>query len=78
MRFERSGDILKAKDIYSKILNNQPTHQPSFFQLKNIYSKNNDLESGIELIKVWLKNNPTDHQSTLPLGEFYYKSLFLL
>ena len=74
MRFERSGDILKAKDIYSKILNNQPTHQPSFFQLKNIYSKNNDLESGIELIRIWLKNNPTDHQSTLTLGEFYYKN----
>ena len=74
MRFERSGDILKAKDIYSKILNNQPTHQPSFFQLKNIYSKNNDLESGIELIRVWLKNNPMDHQSTLTLGEFYYKN----
>ena len=74
MRFERSGDILKAKDIYSKILNNQPTHQPSFFQLKNIYSKNNDLESGIELIRMWLKNNPTDHQSTLTLGEFYYKN----
>jgi len=74
MRFERSGDILKAKDIYSKILNNQPTHQPSFFQLKNIYSKNNNIESGIELINQWLLYNPTDYQTMLSLGEFYFKN----
>ena len=72
--FERSGDILNAEKIYKKILNNQPTHQPSFFQLKNIYSKNNNLESGIELIALWLKNNPTDYQSMLTLGEFYFKN----
>ena len=72
--FERSGDILNAEKIYKKILNNQPTHQPSFLQLKNIYSKNNNLESGIELIALWLKNNPTDYQSMLTLGEFYFKN----
>lgn len=74
MRYERSGDILKSEDIYKKILNNEPTHQPSFFQLKNVYSKNNNLESGIELIEIWLKNNPTDYQSILSLGEFYFKN----
>ena len=74
MRMERSGDILDAEKIYKNILNNEPTHQPSFFQLRNIYSKNNDLESGIQLIEGWLKNNPTDYQSMLSLGEFYFKN----
>ena len=74
MRMERSGDILDAEKIYKNILNSEPTHQPSFFQLRNIYSKNNDLESGIQLIEGWLKNNPTDYQSMLSLGEFYFKN----
>ena len=74
MRMERSGDILDAEKIYKNILNSEPTHQPSFFQLRNIYSKNNDLESGIRLIEGWLKNNPTDYQSMLSLGEFYFKN----
>tara|TARA_Y100000766_G_scaffold24696_1_gene17070 strand:+ start:188 stop:2056 length:1869 start_codon:yes stop_codon:yes gene_type:complete len=74
MRMERSGDILNAEKIYKNILNSEPTHQPSFFQLRNIYSKNNDLESGIQLIEGWLKNNPTDYQSMLSLGEFYFKN----
>ncbi len=74
MRMERSGDILNAEKIYKNILNTEPTHQPSFFQLRNIYSKNNDLESGIQLIEGWLKNNPTDYQSMLSLGEFYFKN----
>ena len=74
MRMERSGDILNAEKIYKNILNSEPTHQPSFFQLRNIYSKNNDLESGIKLIEGWLKNNPTDYQSMLSLGEFYFKN----
>ena len=74
MRMERSGDILNAEKIYKNILNSEPTHQPSFFQLRNIYSKNNDLESGIRLIEGWLKNNPTDYQSMLSLGEFYFKN----
>ena len=74
MRYERSGNILKSEDIYKRILNNQPTHQPSFFQLKNIYSKNNNIESGIELINQWLLYNPTDYQTMLSLGEFYFKN----
>ena len=74
MRYERSGNFLKSENIYKSILNNQPTHQPSFFQLKNIYSKNNNIESGIELIEQWLINNPTDYQSMLSLGEFYFKN----
>ena len=74
MRMERSGNILNAEKIYKNILNSEPTHQPSFFQLRNIYSKNNDLESGIKLIEGWLKNNPTDYQSMLSLGEFYFKN----
>ena len=74
MRMERSGDILNAEKIYKNIINSEPTHQPSFFQLRNIYSKNNDLESGIQLIEGWLKNNPTDYQSMLSLGEFYFKN----
>ena len=74
MRMESSGDILDAEKIYKNILNSEPTHQPSFFQLRNIYSKNNDLESGIQLIEGWLKNNPTDYQSMLSLGEFYFKN----
>jgi tetratricopeptide (TPR) repeat protein len=74
MRIERSGDILSAEKIYKNILDSEPTHQPSFFQLKNIFNKNNDLESGIQLIEVWLKNNPTDYQSMLSLGEFYFKN----
>ena len=74
MRYERSGNILKSEDIYKRILNNQPNHQPSFFQLKNIYSKNNNIESGIELINQWLLYNPTDYQTMLSLGEFYFKN----
>ena len=74
MRIERSGDILTAEKIYKNILVSEPTHQPSFFQLRNIFNKNNDFESGVQLIEVWLKNNPTDYQSMLSLGEFYFKN----
>ncbi len=74
MRMERSGDILGAQRIYTDILKNEPTHQPSFFQLRNIYGKDNDLESGIQLIEDWLKSNPRDYQSMLSLGEFYFKN----
>ena len=74
MKMERSGNTENAEKIYKKILENQPSHQPSYFQLKNIYSINGDLESGIMLIEAWLISNPNDHQSELALGEFYYRN----
>ena len=73
-KIERSGNIEYAEKIYKRILLNQPSHQPSFFQLKNIYTKNGDSKSGILLIETWLINNPNDHQSQLALGEFYFRN----
>ena len=73
-KIERSGNIEDAKKIYKRILLNQPSHQPSYFQLKNIYTKNGDSKSGIILIETWLINNPNDHQSQLALGEFYFRN----
>ena len=73
-KIERSGNIEYAEKIYKRILLNQPSHQPSYFQLKNIYTKNGDLKSGIILIETWLINNPNDHQSQLALGEFYFRN----
>ena len=73
-KIERSGNIEDAEKIYKRILLNQPSHQPSYFQLKNIYTKNGDSKSGIILIKTWLINNPNDHQSQLALGEFYFRN----
>ena len=49
-KIERSGNIEYAEKIYKRILLNQPSHQPSYFQLKNIYTKNGDSKSGIILI----------------------------
>ena len=74
MKMERSGNTENAEKVYKNILERQPSHQPSYFQLKNIYSINGDLESGIMLIKTWLINNPNDHQSELALGEFYFRN----
>ena len=73
-KIERSGNIEDAEKIYKRILLNQPSHQPSYFQLKNIYTKNGDSKSGIILIEKWLINNPNDHQSQLALGEFYFRN----
>ncbi len=73
-KIERSGNIEDAKKIYKRILLNQPSHQPSYFQLKNIFTKNGDSKSGIILIETWLINNPNDHQSQLALGEFYFRN----
>ena len=73
-KIERSGNIEDAEKIYKRILLNQPSHQPSYFQLKNIYKKNGDSKSGIILIETWLINNPNDHQSQLALGEFYFRN----
>ena len=73
-KIERSGNIEYAEKIYKRILLNQPSHQPSYFQLKNIYKKNGDSKSGIILIETWLINNPNDHQSQLALGEFYFRN----
>ena len=73
-KIERSGNIEYAEKIYKRILLNQPNHQPSYFQLKNIYTKNGDSKSGIILIETWLINNPNDHQSQLALGEFYFRN----
>ena len=74
MKMERSGNTENAEKVYKNILERQPSHQPSYFQLKNIYSINGDLESGIMLIETWLINNPNDHQSELALGEFYFRN----
>ena len=73
-KIERSGNIEDAEKIYKRILLNQPSHQPSYFQLKNIYKKNGDSKSGIILIETWLINNPNDHQSQLALGEFCFRN----
>jgi len=73
-KIERSGNIEYAEKIYKRILLNQPSHQPSYFQLKNIYTKNGDSKSGIILIEAWLINNPNDNQSQLALGEFYFRN----
>ena len=73
MKLERMGNVERAKELYQNILNKDPSHQPSYFQLKNIYNKNGEFDLGIKLIKGWLNSHPTDHQSELSLGEFYFR-----
>ena len=73
MKLERTGNVERAKELYQNILNKDPSHQPSYFQLKNIYNKNGEFDLGIKLIKSWLNSHPSDHQSELSLGEFYFR-----
>ena len=73
MKLERMGNVDQAAEIYQKILTKTPNHQPSYFQLKNIYNKNGEFSLGIQLIKSWLQLHPSDHQSELSLGEFYFR-----
>ena len=73
MKLERMGNVERAKELYQNILNKDPSHQPSYFQLKNIYNKNGEFDLGIKLIKSWLNSHPSDHQSELSLGEFYFR-----
>ena len=73
MAMERAGKIEAAKQIYKKILEGNPSQQPSYFQLKNIYTKSGDLKAAISLVQSWLIDNPQDLQSELILGEFYFK-----
>ena len=69
---ERSGKIEVAIIIYKEILNNAPDHQPSFFQLKNIYYNRSKNKDGIEVVSNgWLMC--TDLQSMLLLSEFYFR-----
>ncbi len=73
MMMERAGNVADAILIYQKILEGKPTHQPAYFQLKNIYTKTGDPKSAIQLVENWLKHNPSDLQSELALGEFYFR-----
>ena len=73
MAMERSGNISEAKLIYAKILEDNPKHQPSFFQIRSIFTREADYDSAILLVKSWLKNNPNDLQSILTLGEYYFR-----
>ena len=73
MKLERMGNVERAKELYQNILNKDPSHQPSYFQLKNIYNKNGEFDLGIKLIKSWLNSHPSDYQSELSLGEFYFR-----
>ena len=73
MKLERTGNVERAKELYQNILNKDPSHQPSYFQLKNIYNKNGEFDLGIKLIKSWLNSHPSDHQSELSLGEFDFR-----
>jgi len=71
---EKIGDLNNAILLYNNILEKDPNHQPSYFQLKNIYTKKNSAESSIKLAKKWLQNNSSDLQSALMLGEIYFKN----
>ena len=73
MVLERAGNISEAKLIYSKILENNPNHQPSFFQIRSIFTRQGDYNSAIKLVKNWVNNNPNDLQSYLLLGEYYFR-----
>ena len=73
MALERAGKIEAATQIYKKILEGNPSQQPSYFQLKNIYTKSGDLKAAIFLVQRWLIDNPQDLQSELILGEFYFR-----
>ena len=73
MTMERAGKIEAATQIYKKILEGNPSQQPSYFQLKNIYTKSGDLKAAISLVQRWLIDNPQDLQSELILGEFYFR-----
>ena len=74
MVLERAGNISEAKLIYSKILENNPNHQPSFFQIRSIFTREGDYVSAIKLVKNWLNNNPNDLQSYLLLGEYHFRN----
>ena len=73
LSLERSGKIEEAIIIYKEILNNAPDHQPSFFQLKNIYYNRSKNKDGIEVVSKWLANKSSDLQSMLLLSEFYFR-----
>ena len=73
MMMERAGNMADAILIYHKILEGNPSHQPAYFQLKNIYTKTGNPKSAIQLVESWLKHNPSDLQSELALGEFYFR-----
>ena len=73
MMMERAGNMADAILIYHKILEGNPSHQPAYFQLKNIYTKTGNPKSAIQLVEGWLKHNPSDMQSELALGEFYFR-----
>ena len=73
LSLERSGKIEEAIIIYKEILNNAPDHQPSFFQLKNIFYNRSKNKDGIEVVSKWLANKSTDLQSMLLLSEFYFR-----
>ena len=72
MLMERAGKITDAILIYERILEKNPSHQPSYFQMKNIYSQNSNYESAIILVQKWLINNPNDLQSEILLGEYFF------
>ena len=74
LAMERAGKIEAATQIYKKILEENPSQQPSYFQLKNIYTKSGDLKAAISLVQRWLIDNPQDLQSELILGEFYFRN----
>ena len=71
---ERSGEVSDAKLIYKKILEQNPSHQKSYLQLRNIYTQEGNYGAGIVLVKNWLIYNPDDLQSELMLGEFYFRN----
>ena len=74
MLMERAGKISDAILIYDRILEQNPSHQPSYFQMKNIYSQNGNYESAIILVQKWLINNPNDLQSEILLGEYFFRN----
>ena len=74
MLMERAGKITDAILIYERILEKNPSHQPSYFQMKNIYSQNSNYESAIILVQKWLINNPNDLQSEILLGEYFFRN----
>ena len=74
MIMERAGNLSEAKLIYAKILEDNPSHQPSFFQIRSIFTREGDYDSAIELVKNWLVSNPNDLQSNLILGEYYFRN----
>ena len=74
MAMEQNNNTDNAINIYKSILRKDPFHQPSYFQLKNIFTNQNDYESAIDLINNWLVNNPHDLQSELALGAIYFQS----